>query len=45
MFPFDEQSGLNVSNRFNVHTELKMEQKEVIEKELGELQYIFLNVL
>lgn len=36
IFPFEERSGLNVSNRFNVHTPPIMEPESVIVKEIDE---------
>ena len=36
IFPFEERSGLNVSNRFNVHTPPIMEPESVIAKEIDE---------
>lgn len=40
IFPFEERSGLNVSNRFNVHTPPIMQPESVIAKEIDEAKWL-----
>lgn len=39
VFPFEERSGLNVSNRYNIHTPPNMESQDTIKKAIMEAQY------
>ena len=39
MFPLEEKSGLNVSNRYNIHNAPKLESEDVISSKIRELQY------
>jgi hypothetical protein len=40
IFPFEERSGLNVSNRFNVHTPPIMQPESVIANEIDEAKWL-----